>query len=291
MPPRIGSLCSGYGGLDMAVQAAVPGAEVAWHAQYDPDDRHQYAARILEHRFPGVPNHGDVTAETWFGVEPVDILTAGYPCQPISWAGQGRTTEDARWLWPHVARAVRLLRPRLVLLENVAAHVVRGLADVVADLAEVGYVGSWICVRASDVGAPHQRERLFVLAHPADADPCGPGLEVRQVEPARHERQAAERGDRGTRFDFGPYAAAVARWGRVTGRPAPDPVDARGHLAPRFSEWMMGLPAGWVTDVPGIPRNAQLKALGNGVVPQQGAAAFRILYERLAGRMPERSAA
>lgn len=66
----------------------------------------------------------------------------------------------------------------------------------------------------------------------------------------------------------------------MTGRPAPMPTSPQGRLDPVFVEWMMGLPAGWVTAVPEIPRAAQLKALGNGVVPQQGAAAFRALMQR-----------
>ena len=80
--------------------------------------------------------------------------------------------------------------------------------------------------------------------------------------------------------DFGPYAAAVARWETVLGRPAPNPTEpgtnGQPRLSPAFVEWMMGLPQGWVTDV-GIPRNAQLKALGNGVVPQQAALALQLL--------------
>lgn len=86
--------------------------------------------------------------------------------------------------------------------------------------------------------------------------------------------------------DFGPYAAAIHRWEQVLGRPAPSPTepgrDGRQRLSPRFVEWMMGLPAGHVTDT-GIPRNAQLKALGNGVVPQQAALALSMLLPRLYG--------
>ncbi|WP_236047389.1 hypothetical protein [Streptacidiphilus fuscans] len=75
---------------------------------------------------------------------------------------------------------------------------------------------------------------------------------------------------------WGPYAEAVARWEQAT-RPAPAPTDERGRLAPEFVEWIMGLPAGWVTATPGLSRPAQLTALGNGVVPQQAAHALRLL--------------
>jgi DNA (cytosine-5)-methyltransferase 1 len=148
---RIGSLCSGFGGLDMSVMDVLD-AEVAWHAQYDPDDKHQYAAQILAHHWPAVPNHGDITAIDWTEVEPVDILTAGFPCQPVSNAGKRKGHEDDRWLWPDVASAIRVLRPRLVLLENVAALVGRGLDRVLAGLAEIGFDAEWACLRASEVG-------------------------------------------------------------------------------------------------------------------------------------------
>lgn len=357
--PRIGSLCTGYGGLDLAIMEAVAGAQVAWHAQYDPDDRHQYAARILAHRWPGIPNLGDITRADWFEAEPVHILTAGYPCQPISFAGKGLVTDDPRWIWPAVAQCIRLLRPGLVFLENVAAHLVRGLGDVIAGLARIGYVGSWLCLRASDIGAPHQRKRLFILARPADADPDsirahGAGTRgAGSDEPtARHQSAADAAGQRtgeptnqaqpisggwdarpvlsgrsvlaaanagcdawsqdnayraapggrgratadthGGRCGpdqygnaarqpdaaWGNYGPAIRRWEAILGRAAPAPVDDRGRLAPPFVEWMMGAPAGWVTDISGIPRNAQLRALGSGVVVQQGAEAARRLLAR-----------
>lgn len=84
--------------------------------------------------------------------------------------------------------------------------------------------------------------------------------------------------------DWGQYGAAIARWEAVLGRPAPSPTepgrDGKPRLSPRFVEWMLGLPDGWVTDVPCLTRNAKLTALGNGVVVQQGAAALRMLLEQ-----------
>ena len=127
--PRIGSLCSGYGGLDLAAMDVL-GGTVAWHAQHDPADKRQHAARILAHRWPDVPNHGDITTFPWRAAEPVDVLTAGFPCQPVSHAGRQLGVLDDRWIWPAAATAVRVLRPRLVLLENVAALLVRGLSGV-----------------------------------------------------------------------------------------------------------------------------------------------------------------
>ena len=159
-PLTAGSLCSGYGGLDLAVMA-VTGARLAWCAETD-----RYAAGVLARHWPGVPNLGDVTALDWARVPPVDLVSAGWPCQDISYAGPGAgITEGTRsGLWLHIAAGLRHLRPSYVFLENVAALRTRGLAKVLGDLAALGYDTQWVCLRAADAGAPHRRDRLLVLA-------------------------------------------------------------------------------------------------------------------------------
>ena len=168
MPPerwnmlRIGSLFSGAAGLDRAVQDMF-GAEVAWHAEVD-----KAASKVLAHHYPEVPNLGDITKVDWENWRPmleVDILCGGWPCQPFSLAGKRKGANDDRALWPYVARTIRVLRPRIVVLENVSAVLTAGEFERVAnDLAACGYDFGWTCARASDVGAPHRRERLFVVA-------------------------------------------------------------------------------------------------------------------------------
>jgi DNA (cytosine-5)-methyltransferase 1 len=139
-------------------------AELAWYAEHDPD-----ASRVMAAHHD-VVNLGDITTVDWRAAEPVDVLAAGYPCQSFSHAGKRKGFQDERAVWPHVADAVRHLRPRLVLLENVAGHLARGFGRVLGDLAEIGYDARWLCLRASDVGAPHRRDRVFVAATPVDAD-------------------------------------------------------------------------------------------------------------------------
>lgn len=164
---RIGSLCTGYGGLDLAV-LDVLGGQVLWCAAPDPHVR-----RLLALRWPHVPNLGDITSIDWTHVAAVDVITAGFPCQDISVAGRGAgIAEGTRsGIWTHVARAVGHLRPRLVFVENVAALRWRGLDIVTADLAALRYDTRWVCLRASDVGAPHHRDRLFLLACPTGTTP------------------------------------------------------------------------------------------------------------------------
>jgi DNA (cytosine-5)-methyltransferase 1 len=169
---RIGSLCTGFGGLDLAVELVL-GGRLAWYAETDP-----HASTVLGAHWPGVANLGDIRAVDWATVEPVDIVTAGFPCQDISNAGKrvGITGVHSS-LWTAVADAVRALQPPLVFVENVAALLRRGLDRVQADLAALGYDTSWLCLRASDIGAAHRRDRLFLLAVRADllrpdADPA-----------------------------------------------------------------------------------------------------------------------
>lgn len=178
MKPTIGSLFSGYGGLDIAVKNHY-GATVAWHSEIDAS-----ANRVLAAHDPDIPNLGDMTKIDWNDTPPVEILTGGYPCQPFSYAGHRKGDKDERHLWPYVCAAIDALRPRLAILENVRGHLSLGFGDVLSDLSRVGYDARWAVVRASDAGAPHSRARLFIAAYPS-----GPGLQRRVVLPESAGRQ------------------------------------------------------------------------------------------------------
>ena len=136
--PIVGSLCTGYGGLDLGVLTALGGGRIAWAADPDPN-----IAQILAARMPNVPNLGDLRHIDWGAVEPVDVLVAGWPCQDISAAGKRAGIErgDRSGLWADIVAGLRLLRPALVVLENVAALRWRwgGVHRVLGDLAEAGY--------------------------------------------------------------------------------------------------------------------------------------------------------
>ncbi|HET9972561.1 MAG TPA: DNA cytosine methyltransferase [Streptosporangiaceae bacterium] len=203
-PPRgvltAGSLCTGYGGLDLAV-TAVTGARLAWVAETD-----QYAGAVLARHWPGVPNLGDVTALDWARVPPVDLVSAGWPCQDISYAGPGAgITEGTRsGLWIVIAEGLRCLRPAYLFLENVAALRTRGLAKVLGDLAALGYDTQWVCLRAADAGAPHRRDRLLILA-------VRPGEAARLAAAADPGRRELQRRGRPADVDGAPGAAEAAR--------------------------------------------------------------------------------
>ena len=152
-----GSLFSGIGGLDLGLERA--GMTCRWQSEIDP-----YACRVLAKHWPNTPNLGDINDIEWRTVEPVDLICGGYPCQPFSTAGLRNGTDDPRHLWPKFANAIRVLQPRYALLENVAGHLTLGFETVIADLAACGYDAQWDCIPAATVGAPHRRDRVFVIA-------------------------------------------------------------------------------------------------------------------------------
>ncbi|UWZ40199.1 DNA cytosine methyltransferase [Dactylosporangium roseum] len=499
--------------LGMGIEAVLGPLGHVWHAENDPA-----ASKVLAHHYPGVPNLGDITATDWTAVPRADVFGAGFPCQDVSGAGKraglGKGTRTG--IWSHIADAIDVIRPRLVFLENVEGlhsaradsdlepcpwcvgdgreqPVLRASGAVLGDLADLGYDARWVTVPASDVGAPHRRKRVFIVAHPADAESLGhwiagpaggegvpsaavggavrpdgvtllptpmakddgktpeahmatgaamPGgarstitslavlaradfkqphgsrdasesaaaatvptpmrRDCRAAGPAdasrnspslsaisyllptpnaalgrqagapsaRVPRERREHPDRTFGLDdavallpsvargvgnnagpapratdgsrggpnqrgssgdlmlpsavmllptptvadsrgsrnatasrsedkvgvnndgwtlsdiafaerWGEYAPAIARWEQVLDRPAPHPTESgskgQPRLAPRFVEWMMGLPDGWVCAVPGLSRNDMLRILGNGVVWQQAAYAYRRL--------------
>lgn len=270
-----------------------------------------------------------------------------FPCQDISYSGRGAGIEKGAnsGIWKNIIAGIRILRPKLIVVENVAAIRRRGLDRVLGDLAKERYSTVWTSLRASDVGAAHRRERVFILGYRRGAkrlltaayarsqrragrpgtgeatsgrSPGGPvGLgagavatngrsatktnttlthtaclqrQPRLTEPAQQCRQPVASVSRGRAGEggatsvyevaWGRYEAAIERWEAVTGRSAPaaTEIGTRGQarLSPLLSEWLMGLPKGFVTNV-GLPYSAQHRALGNGVVPQQAVAALKRL--------------
>jgi DNA (cytosine-5)-methyltransferase 1 len=153
-----GSLFTGIGGMDLGLERA--GMRCAWQVECD-----SYARTILRKHWPDVPKWGDVRTAGADRLARVDLICGGFPCQDISGAGTGAGLEGERsGLWFHFARIVRELRPRFVLVENVALLRRRGLDVVLGNLAESGFDAEWDCIPAAAVGAPHRRDRLFIVA-------------------------------------------------------------------------------------------------------------------------------
>lgn len=368
---KAGEMFAGYGGLALAI-SSVFGAKTAWLCEVD-----KYASKVLEHRFPSVPNLGDVTAVDWGSVEPVDIIAGGSPCQDVSVAGgrAGMSEGTRSNLWVAMRDAISIIKPSFVVWENVRGALsakadtnlescpgcvgdtgrarepfLRALGRVLGDLSELGYDAQWRVVSASEVGAAHRRERVFVLAHRRDLFTVSQNI-VEDTEtpkiaetvnhllatPTAHDNKGAcllekhharlkqrnrtqmgnlqedithlmptpntldylsyregekrekalRRGVEGgslrsstgnlreeVHFNADLYLPAVHRWEKILGRKSPRWIiigdNGKPKLNPMFSEWLMGLPEGWVTSPEiGLSYGRQLMILGNGVVPQQ----------------------
>ncbi|UOF81172.1 cytosine specific methyltransferase [Caudoviricetes sp.] len=166
------------------------GWTTVWVSEIDP-----YASAVLKKHFPDAPNLGDITKLDGTKAPPIDMLVGGFPCQDISLAGKGVGIEGSRsGLWSHYARLIDETQPKYIVAENVSALRSRGLDRVLQDLAALGYDAEWHCVPASHVGAPHRRDRIWIVAYPErnvrgdGGSPVAPGREPRVEHRGRGER-------------------------------------------------------------------------------------------------------
>lgn len=163
MTLTVGSLFSGIGGLDLGLERA--GMKVIWQSEIDP-----YCCKVLRKHWPEVPNHGNIKQIDWQTIQRPDVICGGYPCQPFSTAGKKQGENDPKHLWPQYFTAIRTLRPKFAIMENVANHLVRGFGTVLADLASIRYDAQWDCIPAAALGAPHLRDRVFIIALDANSN-------------------------------------------------------------------------------------------------------------------------
>jgi len=259
-------LFSGIGGFSIGLERA--GMRTVAFCEIDP------AARIILGRhWPGVPVYDDVRAVTAArlagdGIGPVDVICGGFPCQDISVAGTGAGLAGERsGLWHEFARIIGDVRPRYVLVENVAALLGRGMGQVLGSLAALGYDAEWHCIPAAAVGAPHRRDRVWIVA--ADADRGGfQGIGQsqhgqQQRTPRREPDRLGARGWRDGAADvadaererrevgcrlLGPLARALTTVAAPWERPSEPPICGVDD----------GIP-GWAH---------RIRCLGNAVVPQ-----------------------
>ena len=239
---KVGSLFSGIGGLELGLERA--GMKVVWQVERD-----EFCRRVLAKHWPDVQRFEDVHDVGAHNLEPVDLICGGFPCQPVSVAGKRKAQDDERWLWPEFARIIRELRPRYALMENVPGLLVRGFGDVLGDLATLGYDAEWESIPASAVGAPHRRDRVWIVAHP---DSSGR--------------------DRGTEPDI--FAQ--------TRLETPHRHHVNGLALAERPPWVCEPAVDRVAD--GIPaRVDRLKCLGNAIVPQVAHYVFQQLERSMRG--------
>jgi DNA (cytosine-5)-methyltransferase 1 len=220
----VGSLFAGIGGFDLGFERA--GFEVKWQVEIDP-----FCRAVLAKHWPDVRRYEDVRT-VGAELERVDVLCGGFPCQDVSSAGPRIGISGERsGLWGEFHRVICELRPRYVVVENTEGLLARGLDRVLGDLAGSGYDAEWACIQAADLGAPHERERLFLVAYP---------------DAVNGQARVGMRDAKARTVFAGNYPQRLALWLASAG------------LAPRVDD---GLPTP-------LDRRLRTEVVGNSIVPQ-----------------------
>lgn len=295
-------LCAGYGGIELGLKRIFHALRTVALCEIEGFAIANLVAKMEAGHMDPAPIWSDLKTFPWAEFSgKVDILTGGYPCQPFSAAGKRLGQNDPRHLWPFIANGIRILQPRIVYFENVDGHISLGLREVIEELAELGYKTTWGIFSASEVGAPHQRKRVFVLAYRNDTrlerwhstvmrgspsellagsgSPSSwssrPGEPQHEWEPPRvvgdtnSERPQERTGARGAGIQ-GTHADGGADADRQT-------QSAMGRNADG-STYRMGDAELFVSC---DNRTDELRLLGNGVVPATAERAFLILAQQL----------
>ena len=168
--PTVLSLCTGYGGIERGLELAGLKHRVLAHVEIEAFAIANLVAKMEQGRLDAAPIWTNLkTLPMDCFRDRVSILTSGYPCQPFSAAGKRAGKDDPRHLWPYIVDIIKAVRPLRCFFENVEGHISLGLREVIADLEGLGYSTAWGIFSAVEVGAPHQRKRVFILANASGA--------------------------------------------------------------------------------------------------------------------------
>jgi site-specific DNA-cytosine methylase len=258
--PTVIAFCAGYGGIERGLDLAGFEHRVIAYVEIEAFAIANLVNKMEAGQLPPAPIYTDIKtfpSEIFRGK--VSILTGGYPCQPFSSAGKRLGEDDPRHLWPHIRRHIEAIRPVQCFFENVEGHVSLGLSTVVSDLEEDGYRSAWGIFSAREVGAPHQRKRVYIMANSNNT-------RFGQSKQA-NETQSSKRLDSGS----------------VSQRKNVAYTDSGSNASRGLAtfKWPTEPRVGRVVDG-GSYRVDRLRMLGNGVVPQTAAKAYITLRERFA---------
>ena len=307
------SLCAGYGGIDLGLKRAIPNLRTIAFSEIEGFACANLVSKMEAGLLDAAPIWTDLKTFPWGKFNgKVDLLSGGYPCQPFSAAGNRLGTKDPRHLWPFIANGIRLMQPRVCFFENVEGHISLGLREVIGELESMGYSVAWGIFSAAEVGAPHQRKRVFILAHgngqrrqlsdwwqqsaielpfsnvkaKGNVWPTGPSQPQRQWEPPRVV------GDSEVRQNNGRKPRNLGQEEHIGGC-GNDAVDASsevvgdsqvGQTQPSLGGNLDGTSSGMdyaELCVSCDNRTDELRLLGNGVVPATAEKAFRTLMQKL----------
>lgn len=249
---KVLDLFSGIGGFSLGLERA--GMETVAFCEID-----KKAQLVLKKHWPNVPIYEDVSTLKGDEIGSVDVICGGFPCQDISTAGKGAGLAGERsGLWYEFHRLIKEIKPKYAIIENVSALRSRGLEQVLRSLAEIGYDAEWHCITASSIGAPHRRDRIWILAYPSELQCNGSnnntGISMESEEKSKFRNSCRTE----------TVAHSKCKWNNFR---------AVGRLNKFYTErpysffWTTEPNVGRVAD--GIPRRVdRLKQLGNAVVPQ-----------------------
>jgi len=301
------SLCAGYGGIDLGLKRAIPHLRTIAFSEIEAFACANLVAKMEAGFLDAAPIWTDVKTFPWPRFHgKVDILSGGYPCQPFSAAGKRLGKDDPRHLWPWIADGIRLCRPSVCFFENVEGHISLGLREVLGELEEIGYRATWGVFSAAEVGATHQRKRLFILAYHQSVGIQGCGASwLKESQSHARERVSLRGGDcwpsRPGHPQFGwepPRVVADASQQHGTGGSAwtgrgewsqcdlenhRDGGNGDGQTEPALGRDPNGPASGMdyaELCVTCDNRTDELRLLGNGVVPATAERAFRVLSAR-----------
>jgi len=289
--PTVLSLCTGYGGIERGLDLAGVEHRVIAHVEIEAFAIANLVAKMEAGKLDAAPVWSNLKT---LPVEPfrdrVDLITGGYPCQPFSAAGKRLGEEDPRHLWPYIKKIIAYVKPARCFFENVEGHISLGLREVISDLESLGYKTAWGIFSAREVGAPHQRKRVYIMAdsegeHARDVGKniWAPSGEINPFIDSGgfgrgHDRQE-NRKTLADPEDFGLQRPSEAR-DTFTKRTQPDDQQPYGCDSTYIGSWPPEPGLGRVVDGC-ADRVDRIRLLGNGVVPKTAAKAWFVLSEDL----------
>ena len=266
---------SGIGGFSIGLEAA--SMQTVAFCEINP-----FCQKILKRYWPSIPIFSDITTihrEDLKALLKIDVIAGGFPCQDISVAGKGGGINAKRsGLWKEFARLINEVRPKYAIIENVANLRSKGLISVLQDLWAIGYDAEWHCIPASAFGAPHRRDRIWIIAHPACIDKIRLSCTKKKTESSTGDSSKNvfsykilgldghyqfQEVHKVSQDEISIYrnTKGFAQWGI---EPKTIPRLKEKRLNPDWVEWLMGFPQGWTE---GGSRRQRLQSLGNAVVP------------------------
>ena len=278
------SFCTGYGGLELGIRRAGVDVRTVCNVEIEAFVQANLVAKTEQKLMANCPIYSDLKtfpAREFRGK--VHGLIGGYPCQPFSSAGKRQGEKDPRHLWPYLLKHVRAIRPVWCFWENVSGHTTMGLWRVLSDLEEEGYRCAWGIFSAEEVGAPHQRKRVFILGNSTSKRPCGGSKDITRVQSEVLGERLESDAELANPTSRQPRQSQARNGGQDTSGGSEETC---WPARPGEEQYEWESPRTVVTRLGGKPygssyRNKRLALLGNAVVPQTAELAWRTLWKEM----------